>query len=352
MKGYILTGLLLLSNMIAAQTVVNKYRPGITEEGAIYFLPKTAIRINIQVVKEHYIPGDFAKYAQRFLRLNDIKDEPTTKYKVNTITYQAIGIADTSKCYAVKYNTKTSASNVRISDEGILLGINSDIQQPQPPKNFIPATKPTPINPRQYMNEEILSAGSVAKMAELTAAEIYDIRESKNMLSRGQADYMPKDGEQLSIMLNQLNTQEKALLSLFTGTTTNDTSVHTIVICPEKNSTKSILFRLSQKLGLVDKDDLSGTPYYLTIEDLHTLPVPAASESKKKNEGLYVNVPGKISVAIYKGNEQISNFQTVAAQFGYTEILSGELFNKRFSTQLILNPATGSVEKIDATKPE
>lgn len=48
------------------------------------------------------------------------------------------------------------------------------------------------------MTEEILIAGSTAKMAELVAKEIYNIRESKNSLTRGQADYMPKDGAALN----------------------------------------------------------------------------------------------------------------------------------------------------------
>lgn len=36
------------------------------------------------------------------------------------------------------------------------------------------------IDPRSFMTEEILIAGSTAKMAELVAKEIYNIRESKN----------------------------------------------------------------------------------------------------------------------------------------------------------------------------
>ena len=64
------------------------------------------------------------------------------------------------------------------------------------------------------MNEDILSAGSSAKMAELCALEIYDIRDSKSLLNKGQADFMPKDGEQLRIMLANLETQENALMQL------------------------------------------------------------------------------------------------------------------------------------------
>lgn len=72
-------------------------------------------------------------------------------------------------------------------------------------------TQKKKINPRDFLTEEILMAGSTAKMAELVAKEIYNIRESKNALVRGQADNMPKDGEQLKIMLANLEEQEAAM---------------------------------------------------------------------------------------------------------------------------------------------
>ena len=54
----------------------------------------------------------------------------------------------------------------------------------------------------------------------LIAKEIYNIRESKNALVRGQADNMPKDGEQLKIMLANLEEQEAAMTEMFSGTLT------------------------------------------------------------------------------------------------------------------------------------
>lgn len=54
-------------------------------------------------------------------------------------------------------------------------------------------------------------------MAELVAKEIYNIRESKNALVRGQADNMPKDGAQLKLMLDHLDEQEQAMTEMFSG---------------------------------------------------------------------------------------------------------------------------------------
>ena len=74
-----------------------------------------------------------------------------------------------------------------------------------PAKTIVPAQKK--VNPKDFLTEEILMASSTAKMAELVAKEIYNIRESKNALVRGQADNMPKDGAQLKLMLDNLEEQ-------------------------------------------------------------------------------------------------------------------------------------------------
>ena len=203
------------------------------------------------------------------------------------------------------------------------------------------------------MTREILTAGSTAKMAELTAQEIYEIRESRNLLVRGQADNMPKDGEQLRLMLTQLEQQDRALTGLFAGSTVKDTVENVITIVPQKETERQLLFRFSKKLGLVDEDDLAGEPYYIRIANLHTVPMPEANEKKKKLEnGVYVNVPGKMKVTVFDAVEPLVSNEFPAAQFGNVELLSGALFNKRYATHLWLSPVTGAVERLDAEQPK
>ena len=156
-----------------AQTAVSTYLPGVTPEGAIYLLPKTGIRIAVQVEKTTYTPGELCKYAERYLRIKEVSPTPSVSYRITGIRQEAYAVADTSKHYAIKFDAKTAATNVRLSDDGILLGINTD---PQPQSKSLSTPHPplsTKIDPRQYMNEETLAAGSTAKMAELIAQDIY-----------------------------------------------------------------------------------------------------------------------------------------------------------------------------------
>lgn len=338
-----------------AQTAVSTYLPGVTPEGAIYLLPKTGIRIAIQVEKTTYTPGELCKYAERYLRIKDVSPTPSVNYRITDIRQEAYAVADTSKHYAIEFNAKTAATNVRLSDDGILLAINADPITIPATKPFVAAPHPASVNPRQYMNEETLAAGSTAKMAELIAQDIYEIRESRNLLVRGQADNMPKDGEQLRLMLNQLDKQDQAMTSLFIGTTEKDTTEHVITIIPNKTSDQQVLFRFSQKLGLLESDDLAGEPYYYKVEDLKTVPPVEVIDPKKKNKqapGVYVNVPGKLRSTISDAKGVISTAEFPAGQFGNVELLSGALFNKRYTTRLWLNPLSGAVEKIDVEQPK
>lgn len=338
-----------------AQTAISTYLPGVTPEGAIYLLPKTGIRMVVQVEKTTYTPGELCKYAERYLRIKDVSPTPSVSYRITDIRQEAYAVADTSKHYAIEFNAKTAATNVRLSDDGILLAINADPITIPATKPFVAAPHPASVNPRQYMNEETLAAGSTAKMAELIAQDIYEIRESRNLLVRGQADNMPKDGEQLRLMLNQLDKQDQAMTSLFIGITEKDTTEHTITVIPDKMSDQQVLFRFSQKLGLLESDDFAGAPYYYKVEDLKTVPPVEVIDPKKKNKqapGVYVNVPGKLRSTISDAKGVISTAEFPAGQFGNVELLSGALFNKRYTTRLWLNPLSGAVEKIDVEQPK
>ena len=347
-----------------AQTVSSVYQPGVTTEGAVYFLPKTAVTVTVQVEKTTYTPGDFCQYAERFLRIKEVSPTPSVSYRITAIHQDAVAVPDTAKRYAVKFDAKTSATNVRLSDDGILMAINTEdrdyaenknLQRGNSPSSFLIPRSSNKPNPRQYMNEETLAAGSTAKMAELTAQDIYEIRESRNLLVRGQADNMPKDGEQLRLMLNQLDMQDRALTSLFIGTYDKDTIQKVFTIVPSESDCREVVFRFSEKLGLVDEDDLAGVPYYMLIEDLKTVPKPEPVDPKKKLKpvyGIFVNIPGRLRSTLSNAQGIIATDEFPAGQFGNVELLSGALFNKRYSTRLRLNPLSGAIDRLDAELPK
>ena len=194
-------------------------------------------------------------------------------------------------------------------------------------------------------------AGSTAKMAELVAKEIYNIRESKNALVRGQADNMPKDGEQLKIMLANLEEQEAAMTEMFSGTLNKDEKILNIRLTPDKEMDNEVAFRFSKKLGIVANNDLAGEPVYITLKNLKTVNVPE-DDGKKKVDGIAYNVPGKAQVTLTEGKKQWFNGELPVTQFGTIEYLAPALFNKKSTVQVTFNPDTGGLIKVDREEGE
>lgn len=327
---------------------VNNYTPGLMEEGVVYYLPKTQLEIKVTATKVTYTPGELCQYANRYLRLQGISSKPSEHWEIQSVSVTPVGIPDVSKAYSIKLKDKMVTSQVELTKNGIIKAINTTAPKEKKQPEAVAPEKPKRVDPRSFMTEEILLAGSSNKMAELIAREIYNIRESKNSLTRGQADYMPQDGAALKIMLNNLEEQEKAMTEMFSGFTERTEKSFTFYVVPEEEIREQVIFRFSKKLGVVKENDLSGQPFYLTVADETTLP-PADEEAKakKKLEGVIYNIPGKAIVTIENYEKVFYEAELQIAQFGETEVLIDNLFNKKINTRVIFNPQTGGIMKID-----
>lgn len=323
-------------------------------EAITYYLPKTAVHVNVIIEKTNYTPGLLAEYAQRYMRLDNVSLEPSTTYRIISTSMYTTAEPDTAKLFTLSIDKNHFINNVSKTDKGILLAINGEGKDNTVIPSFTPSKPQRILNPKEFMSQDILSATSSAKMAELTANEIFEIRDSRTQLARGEADFMPKDGAQLKLMMSQLDIQENALTQVFAGVTTKDTTMTSITFVPNTEVEKHPLFRFSKYYGIVDNDDLAGAPYYIKVVKKKTFNDEPVIESKKekkdKNDiGLRVNIPAKMDITIFNGTgNTLAKQQFQAPQFGKLEALSGELFGKKQSSKLILNPQTGAIVKIEA----
>lgn len=343
-KNVFALSLLACTAPIAAQDI-SPYLPG-EDEGIVYFLPKTMLEVNVIATRVTYHPGELCQYANQYLRMNNVSPEPETYWEIKQIEVRSAGVPDSTKAYLVKLKDKSSMSNVELTEEGLIEAINTSAPEKMP-MEYVLEKPQKHENPRRYMTEDILLAGSSAKMADLTAKEIYNIRESKNLILRGQADAMPKDGASLQLVIDNLDTQEKALTQLFTGTTDREDKVFTAHIAPQDGLTDKVALRFSRSLGVLPAEDLAGEPIYINLKS--TVPLPTVIEDnkkKKKLEGAIYNIPGKGKVTVSYQGKTCFEAELPITQFGTTEVLVNDLF-KKVNTRVIFNPETGSILKID-----
>lgn len=344
-KGMIVLGLVAAVSAFAED--VTQYMPG-ADEGIVYFLPKTALKVDVVATKVTYTPGEFCQYAGRYLRLNNVTAQPEQYWEIKKIEVYSAGVPDSTKAYVMKLKDKSVASNIELTNDGIVKAINTSYSGKTAGMEYVLEKVQPHENARRYMTEEILMAGSTAKMAELTAKEIYNIRESKNLIIRGQADAMPKDGASMKLALDNLNKQEKALTEMFAGITDREDKVFTFWITPEENMQDKVVSRFSRQLGMLSADNLAGEPVYADVTSSAPVGITSAEEEKrKKTSGIIYNIPGKGTVTIHYRGKTMFNAELPVTQFGYTEVLTDGLFDKKVNTRVIFNPDTGGILKIE-----
>lgn len=348
MKKFLLIFLSIIAIPCFAQTEVSIYNMG-GAEGITYYLPNTVLDITVETHCITRQPGEFSRYAERFLRINNAVTENKKHWELIGVKVEEKGVPCPEKMFTVKLNDNAS-SNIQLTESGIIEAVNTevgeDIKEPKESKTR------QRIDAKRYMTEEILQATSTAKMAELTAKEIYSIRESKMAITRGSAENMPKDGLSMQLVLDELNTQEAALTELFTGRIDTVRYTCNIKFTPsvESDTTRAVLFRFSQKLGILNNHDLAGSPIYYDFKNLETIPQPEEKEKKKKSlkkEGICYIVPGRAKVSIYTNSDILFEEELPIAQLGTIEVLSKNLFKKNNDTEVIFNTATGGIISID-----
>ena len=175
-KLIIATGLLMATSAYAQTEVLTGVTRG-KDYGVVYALPKTQIEIEIKANKVNYKPGEFSKYADRYLRLTNVSAEPEEYWELNSVKVKPVGVPNSEATYFVKLKDKTVAPLMELTEEGLIKSINvpysSNNAKNAANNTVVPQRK---ANPRDFLTEEILMASSTAKMAELVAKEqIYQV---------------------------------------------------------------------------------------------------------------------------------------------------------------------------------
>ena len=190
-------------------------------------------------------------------------------------------------------------------------------------------------------------AGSISKMAEGAAKQIYRIRETRLNILGGDVEHVPADGQAMQLVLDELDEQEQALVALFVGTTQVTQHIHTFRYLPADDVEKEVVCRLSKHTGIVDKNDLSGEPVYLTLK-AHKQSLQTAYMVDPKSSlpsQLYYNLPGTADICLQYQTINISQSVTVA-QYGIAIPLAMDLFTGKQKNSIYIHPETGNILSI------
>lgn len=338
---------------LGAQTTQKLQAGKPNEYALIYSLPTTTLDITLEAEKTVRTPGEFYRYAKKYLGVDPIT-EPSSSYELKSVIVNPRGITDPEERYQVQFKSG-STPFMMIDDQNVPLSVNyPDVTLPEPPALPAPReAKPTILEmpvAKQAVTAEMLQSPSSAKRAELAAARIYELRETRSDILSGNADNMPADGQAMQLVLDNLAAQEEALTAMFLGTVSTSTDVETFSFIPGETNPRQIIARLSMTDGFVDSDNLSGAPIYLdvTVSERGTLPKTEKGEEKRfPKGGLAYRIPGKAKATVTYNGKRLANRTVDVAQYGIVFGIDPNLFtDKKAPAYVIFNPSTGAISEI------
>lgn len=352
---FIAIALLLLSMSIKAQMPIRHNALESNRYGVVYNLPLTQLNFELKITKTTYKTGEFYQYAKQYLSIDNPITADKTEYKLDGVSVRNVGIPNKHNSYLIEFKSKSAEPFVYLTEDGLICSINKDAPiMEQDNTEEESAEVSNSINAHSLFSEEILLAGSKAKQAELIAKQIFALRLSRSDILTGEADNMPPDGQAYQLVIDQINMQEKALVELFSGSVETEQSTSTISIIPGlENIDREVHFRFSEKLGLVDADDLAGEPIYLSLINRTPQPEIVLSEKeerrlqKKFSEGVIYNIPSKAQLIVSFQNKTLLNTEVDVVQYGSQDVLTEQMFDiRKQPVKVEFYPHLGAIKQI------
>ncbi|MDR1518170.1 MAG: DUF4831 family protein [Dysgonamonadaceae bacterium] len=323
--------------------------------GVTYSLPKTTFVVSFYIKKTVYKRGEFYLYAQRYLGVENPFTEDHTVYTLENVSVENKGVPDKANSFLVSFRPNTLSPYVYLTEDGLICAINAEPEFPAKESHSLPEAKVSSLNARQFLSQETLMAGSTTKQAELVSKQIFDLRRSKNDILTGEAENMPPDGAAYKLVMEQINEQEKALTEMFSGSESTEYFKKEMTFVPdEDNIERRVFARFSEKLGLVDADNLAGEPIYLLLTrktpKVESAPLTDKERErleKKFSEGIIYNIPGKALLAIEFKGKSLKSIEADVVQFGSQDVLVKKMFdNMKQPVKVIFYPELGAIKQI------
>jgi hypothetical protein len=349
-RTFLIIALLASTMLVKAQLSTEPLRSAKdTANGMIYTLPRTLLEFEVDIRQTDETPGQYFQYAERFLGTKDFIQEKNSKFEITGVRVKVKAIADPSQIFLISSGKKGKDFRFDWSPEGFLLAINGK----EEPKHRVPVVsetgKETPSSapkdwetrPNSIYTKEMQLAGSTAKMAELAANQLFTIREARLNLLTQDVDHTPSDGRAYEITLSELNRAEQFYLELFQGTKTVVYQTVRFQVNPETEK-RDVLFRFSSLVGVLDKNNLGGDPYFLTIKRLPSEADAIRQDAEPSQKGIYYRIPGKASIQLSDGKNNLFSDSFTINQFGKVIGLPASQFRS-----LELSPATGGLIQLE-----
>ena len=326
--------------------------------GVVYALPRTGIRILVEVEQVKLFRGPYFAYAQKYLGINDAAKTDEENWTITGLKMETFGEPDPNAVYKATGNISTLLS---LSDDGVLLGINSSVKQSvnkivtnfYPPKLLVAEDIWADVSMHSFVvgKDSTKRASTNFKSFEEKAAEaandILKLRKKKAMTLASKSDKLPPDGAAYQVMTVELDKILDHYVALFSGKRIKKTYQLTFDVVPDGKANKGLVaFRFSPTAGVLPENNVSGKPIMLEIEPNNELKqkIDASGTNEASTKGIYYRIPVVAQARLLSGADILAQARFPIAQFGVITSLPDGLLSGDYSVEY--HPVTGAIKII------
>lgn len=346
---------------------VSDHEAQVKTNALMYYLPQSTLEITLKVTAETFVPGPYAKYAEKYLSIKNVATTPSYNVKIESVGVEHITQPDPTACFAV---AGKQMSKVKFNHFGIITGYNTTSDDCEPSsvlankccsngasmshipdfvdygvkRNFTGNTDTTykvveidsVFQKIPVYNKVIISKDEETK-AEEAVNYIIKIRKRlfKIITAQFETETPPSD---IKIMVEELKQLEKHYLELFVGKVVTNTMEYVFYYTPQSDLTEErvpLLYVTSENDIKMQKVD-GAEPISIVLKNS-----PAASEvsnfygrqellkKKEKSCGLFYRIPSLVTLTVdYKDFTYYSGVVEVP-QCGYLGHLPADIFKNK-----------------------
>lgn len=312
-------------------------------KGAIvYSLPATTFRVAAEAVRESFVAGPYARFAQKYLGIQ-AREESGDFYTLSSVQLVSFIEADRSSNIALNLgNSRTATANfLEMMSQGLVMwsdsnsGKSNNARFPAKENKSVfdktqSASNLTNVSTTLYKTVQTASGlervpvqqsqvveKSLEKKAEEAASVIFRLRAKRMEIITGETD-ATFSGDALRAAIEEMNRLESEYLSLFTGKSQFDTQKMTFDVVPVKENPRQIYvaFRMSETQGLLNADNMSGRP--VVVELVKEEPAAKAVNmdlTAEKGRVIY-RTPAIMAARILDGQTLLLQTRVPVYQFG------------------------------------
>lgn len=327
--------------------------------GVVYSLPRTGIRIFVEATQEKFFHGPYCEYAQKYLGIRNAPSADGENWTINGIKLETFGTPDPTEVHKA---SGAVASMLSLSEEGVLLGINSGtkaskgnvyssefIQNINIPKQLWPD-----LSMHSFLSQKDTTHRSGEKFksfeekAAETAQDIIKLRKRKANILGSKYKELPPDGKAYQVMADELEKIINDYMALFIGKSFKEKHSYTFEVIPDLKASKGLVaFRFAPSAGILPENNVSGKPIILDLEpntDLARNSSQSAGQSEASTAGVFYRIPGSALARLLNGSDVLAQARLPIAQFGVVTALPESLLSGEY--EIILHPATGAIMRV------